>query len=257
MSHLASGSLASGIVNLSTFKALILIETDACSMKNLLESYKKRLRNPEEEVGRDFGRKLQRNDTKPSSSACTRRTEIFTSEPNYEGPPHFLIIGAQKAGTMAAVKNLNKHPEIACISEEHYFDLGWHNKTVKHYRSLFTKLCVKEKRIIGEKTPEYGYVEECHSRINSVCSPDTKFIFMIRDPAKRAFSAWSMNVGRNFETNLFDECVDMNLKNLNEYRSHGTAEHHYVQRGFYLDQILKFLETFPNRYSVADVYVNT
>ena len=35
--------------------------------------------------------------------------------------PSFLIIGAQKAGTMAAVKNLNKHPEIFCLKEPHYF----------------------------------------------------------------------------------------------------------------------------------------
>lgn len=223
-------------------------------MKNLLASYakssagRKRLKDVQEaEVDRDFVRKMPRNETGPSESSCTRDTETNISESDYEGPPHYLIIGAQKAGTMAAVKNLNKHPEIACISEEHYFDLGWHSKTVKHYRSLFTKLCVNEKRIIGEKTPEYGYVDECHNRINSVCSNDTKFIFMIRDPVKRAFSAWSMNIGRNFETNLFDECVDINLKNLNEYRSYGTAEHHYVQRGFYLDQILRFLKTFPNR----------
>ena len=40
--------------------------------------------------------------------------------------PQFLIIGAQKAGTMAAVKNLNKHPDIFVASEVHYFDLAWH-----------------------------------------------------------------------------------------------------------------------------------
>lgn len=167
----------------------------------------------------------------------------------YNGPPHFLVIGAQKAGTMAVVKNLNKHPEIACLSEEHYFDLGWHSKSVGSYRSLLCKLqkSGSEKRILGDKTPEYGYVEECHNRIQSVCKQNTKFIMMIRDPVKRAYSAWNMNIKRNFEINLFDECVDKNLRNLNEHRSYGTAEYHYVQRGFYLDQIVRFLETFPNR----------
>ena len=179
----------------------------------------------------------------PSSSSSTSIQNV------YNGPPHFLVIGAQKAGTMAVVKNLNKHPEIACLSEEHYFDLGWHSRSISSYRSLLCKSQASgtEKIILGEKTPEYGYVEECHNRIKSVCKQGTKFIMMIRDPVKRAYSAWNMNVKRNFEVNLFDECVDKNFKNLSEYRSYGTAEYHYVQRGFYLDQILRFLETFPDR----------
>ena len=39
----------------------------------------------------------------------------------------FLIVGAQKAGTMAAVKNLNKHPDLFVLKEIHFFDLGWHS----------------------------------------------------------------------------------------------------------------------------------
>ena len=61
-----------------------------------------------------------------------------------------------------------------------------------------------------------------------------------------------MNIKRNFDVNLFDDCIDSNLKNLKEYRSYGTAEYHYVQRGFYLDQILRFLETFPNRWQCVN-----
>lgn len=49
----------------------------------------------------------------------------------------FLIVGAQKAGTMAAVKNLNKHPELFVLKEIHYFDLGWHSGTPEKYRNAF------------------------------------------------------------------------------------------------------------------------
>ena len=240
-------------------------------MKKLLDSYakvsatKKRSRDEHELVShQNDPEKGTRNACVSVSSAGTTNdmnSSSSSSLEEYDGPPHFLIIGAQKAGTMAAVKNLNKHPEIACLSEEHYFDLGWNSKTVSYYRSLFRKYQNTEKRVFGDKTPEYGYVEECHSRIRSVCSPNTKFIFMIRDPVLRAYSAWNMNVKRNFTTIPFDEYVDTNLKDYSiygakEYRSYGTAEHHYVQRGFYLDQINRFLETFPNRCSSLDNYSN-
>jgi len=56
-----------------------------------------------------------------------------------------------------------------------------------------------------------------------------------------------MNTSRNAESMPFDDCVDRNLANLEEYRSFGTAEFHYVQRGFYMDQIERFMRVFPNR----------
>ena len=84
-------------------------------------------------------------------------------EETYQGPPQYLIIGAQKAGTMAAVKNLNKHPQVSCLSEVHYFDLGWHSKTKAEYRAMFKGL----KLMLGEKTPELIYVDECLVRISS------------------------------------------------------------------------------------------
>ena len=224
-------------------------------MKKLLEDYaklaaaKKRSMDDPTATSLNSHSKTARNENfgRGSSETDAKSPLVLLDPENYEGPPHFLIIGAQKAGTMAAVKNLNKHPDIGCLSEEHYFDLGWHSKTVNSYRSLFKRFNVAGKTILGDKTPEYGYVEECHGRIQSVCSSNTKFIFMIRNPTKRAYSAWNMNIKRNFDVNLFDDCIDSNLKNLKEYRSYGTAEYHYVQRGFYLDQILRFLETFPNR----------
>jgi hypothetical protein len=170
----------------------------------------------------------------------------LSSDGGYRGPPHFLILGAQKAGTMAAVKNMNKHPDVFVYSEPHYFDLGWHAKSMKEYRSMF-ETAGRGKKILGEKTPELIYVDECADRIQQVC-PHAKFLLFLRDPVKRAYSAWNMNRSKGRESRTFDECVSSNLKNLDEYRSYGTAEFHYVQRGLYYDQIQRFLKTFPDRY---------
>ena len=69
--------------------------------------------------------------------------------------------------------------------------------------------------------------------MKEVLAPTTKFIFFVRDPIKRAYSAWNMNRSKDREQRPFDDCVDTNLANLDEYRSYGTAEYHLVQRGFY------------------------
>jgi hypothetical protein len=181
------------------------------------------------------------NRLQAKSSSSAKSILIESSD----GPPHFLIIGAQKAGTMAAVKNLNKHSSVFMLSEIHFFDLAWNYKTPQYYRDLFKK-AGPGKKMIGEKTPEYIYVDECASRIKQVC-PNAKFIFFIRDPVKRAFSSWNMQKSKGIETSQFDTCIDNNLMNLDEYRSFGTAESQYVQRGFYIDQIERFLKIFPNR----------
>jgi hypothetical protein len=156
--------------------------------------------------------------------------------------PTFYIIGAQKGGTMAAVKNLNKHPDIYVANEVHYFDRAWHTKDVKWYAAQFTT----DKSVLGEKTPELIYVDECAPRMKEV-SPHAKFLLFLREPVSRAYSAWNMNKSNGRESAPFDECVARNLNNLDEIRSYGTGEFHYVQRGFYIDQIERFLRVFPDR----------
>lgn len=42
--------------------------------------------------------------------------------------------------------------------------------------------------------------------------------------------------------------VEDNAGMMGEVRVFGTAEYHYIQKGFYMDQIDRFLKVFPNRY---------
>lgn len=158
----------------------------------------------------------------------------------------FLIVGAQKAGTMAAVKNLNKHPDIFVLSECHFFDLYW-NMGLDWYKSKLHVGNIDKKPIIGEKTPELIYVDDCAVRIKQV-SPNAKFILFLRDPIKRAFSSWNMQRSRGLEELPFDECVERELNSMmGEMRTFGTAEYHYIQKGFYFDQIERFMKVFSNR----------
>eukprot|EP01036_Dinobryon_divergens_P028281 gene28281-37208_t len=45
---------------------------------------------------------------------------------------------------MAAVKNLNKHPDLFVLKEIHFFDLGWHSSTPEQYRATFREELQKQ-----------------------------------------------------------------------------------------------------------------
>jgi len=159
--------------------------------------------------------------------------------------PDFLIIGVQKGGTVSAVVNLNKHPDVFVHTEIHYFDNLWNIMPKQWYYDMFMK---SNKLVKGEKNPELIYIDDCAKRIKKVC-PKTKFILLLRDPIKRAYSGWNMNVNEKKETRSFKECIENNIAtaNLDEPRTPYNAIYQYVQRGFYMDQIERFMKVFPNR----------
>lgn len=137
---------------------------------------------------------------------------------------------------------MNKHPDIFVCPETHFFDVNW-DKGLDWYKNKLQTT----KAIVGEKTPELIYVDACAARIKEVC-PSTKFILFLREPAKRAFSAWNMQRLKNVEDMSFSEAVSRELSSMmSERRVTGSAEYHYIQRGFYMDQIERFMKVFPDR----------
>ena len=64
--------------------------------------------------------------------------------------PTYLCIGIQKAGTTSLINYLNYHPEIYCYPKEcHFFNKD--TEDLENYENLFQT----DKKIIGEKTPNY------------------------------------------------------------------------------------------------------
>ena len=65
----------------------------------------------------------------------------------------------------------------------------------------------------------------------------------------RAFSSWNMEIQTKRESLPFAECIERELTTMmGERRTYGTAEYHFVQRGFYMDQIERFQKHFPDRF---------
>lgn len=168
----------------------------------------------------------------------------------------FIIIGVQKGGTTSAVVNLNQHPKISIPYKEiHFFDIHWENG-IKWYKQQFPKnkkskkgdkFKINESSInlnLGDKTPSLIYLTNCHSRMYQTV-PQAKLILFLRNPIDRAYSQWNMNRSNQYNQNLsFEEAIDLELAQ-DEEKNYITSQHHYIQRGFYIDQINHLLEYYP------------
>lgn len=157
-------------------------------------------------------------------------------------PPQFIILGVQKAGTTATMQFLNNHPDFFVLDEPHFFD-NFFSRGPKWYYDQFL---VSTKPIKGEKTPELIYIDSSWPRMREIV-PNAKFILFLRDPVQRAFSSWNMNTNNGLESLSFEAACRKNLANLKDRRSNRASQFHYLQRGFYHDQIERFLKVFPRK----------
>lgn len=108
--------------------------------------------------------------------------------------PDFIIVGAEKGGTIALWENLNRHPgvylpidrESATPREIHFFDDNW-ERGLDWYRARFDR----PELVQGEKTPAYMADRQVHARMGESV-PDAKLLFLLREPCQRAYSSWNM-----------------------------------------------------------------
>ncbi len=156
--------------------------------------------------------------------------------------PDFVIAGFMKAGTSALQFNLNKHPQIYCLSrywkkrvvDEFFintsnYERGLANENSKELdffnsdknfalgRDSYEQFFVMNKRAIGEASPNYTQPNEIENTVANMKGmyPNMKIIITLRDPINRAFSHWNMvqakpdaSWGDNIRTIDFNSLVE-------------------------------------------------
>ncbi len=178
--------------------------------------------------------------------------------------PHFLIIGAQRAGTTSLYRYLVAHPAVGPVvltKGAHYFDTNY-EKGIGWYRSHFPSRWygrLVERRtgtrfITGEGSPYYVFHPLAPQRIAETL-PDVKLILLLRNPVERAYSHHQHEVARGFEQLPFEEALEAEPERLAgeeerirqdpRYRSFSHQHHSYLARGRYLEQILRYRALFP------------
>lgn len=147
--------------------------------------------------------------------------------------PTFLIAGAAKAGTTSLYHYMREHPDIymPALKELHYFTRNY-ERGRQWYERHFAGW--RGESAIGEASPSYISVPEAPERIAALV-PSARLIFILRDPVERAYSHYWFYISRGAQDarESFTEAI----RTPRGYRC-------YVERGFYAEQLARFLPYF-------------
>ncbi len=167
---------------------------------------------------------------------ATRRKESFKK-------PNVLIIGTQKGGTTNLKYLLGKHPDIFMYPHEiHYFNKN--KLTEREYLKLFKT----NKKIVGEKTPNYNINKKAMKKIYKF-NPKVKLILLLRNPITRAYSAWNhFKQHCPYDERSFRECIIDDLHNKKtrcQNKSITMTTNGLIRYGRYIEHINDILSLFP------------
>lgn len=110
----------------------------------------------------------------------------------------------------------------------------------EEYEALFAG--ARDDQLRGEASSDYLYRSEVAAARLSREAPDARLIFILRDPARRAFSNWLQHVQHEREPLPFAAALDAEEERIER----GWAWWwHYARRGFYAEQLGPFLDAFP------------
>lgn len=164
--------------------------------------------------------------------------------------PDFMIIGAAKSGTTSLFQYLAQHPQIIepSIKEIKYFSMNAAIKGLKHYLTYFPLKKIKENKLTFEATPTYLFLPKVPDQIARLY-PNMKFIAILRDPVKRAFSHWNSRNDDSFtehrslmhDNRSFEEAVWAELNN----KDRVPPPSQYLAKGEYSTQIKNWYRHFP------------
>jgi hypothetical protein len=102
--------------------------------------------------------------------------------------PHFIIAGAQKAGTTSLFGYLEHHPHClpSLKKEVHYFDMQYaHGESFYRRHFPATVTAAMRQRQVFESSPYYMFQPAVPGRIAKLV-PQAKVIFLLRNPVSRA-----------------------------------------------------------------------
>ena len=137
------------------------------------------------------------------------------------GLPDFIIAGERRSGSTTLYHLLKMHPDIKMhsISDMDFFiqdelfqrkpiddkDVGnWEkNYDINDYKKLFPKT----DKVTGQKDADLLFWRPAHQRLAEYL-PNTKFVIILRDPAKRAESQYWNEFRKGRETKSFSNSIN-------------------------------------------------
>lgn len=158
----------------------------------------------------------------------------------------FLIIGTQKAGTTSLYNYIDEHPQIFVpqVKEIQYFVDDRFYKQGPDYLAPFYKGSESAKAI-GMAYVHMLPFEDCPKRVKEF-NPNMKLIVMLRDPVKRAYSAYNFAAKNGWEKKDVNFLETLNLEparlNGNYTERYELA---YFHNGLYHKHLSNWAKVFP------------
>jgi len=152
--------------------------------------------------------------------------------------PNFLVIGAQRCATSWMYFCLKEHPDIFLpfIKELHFFN-NYYEKGLEWYKRYFNTW--SGQKAIGEISPGYLYIERSPRLIYRHLK-DVRLIVCLRNPIERAYSQYKKHLRSELVLDSFEVAIEKDSQ--------------YIQRGFYFEQINRYLKYFPRERMLFLVY---
>jgi Sulfotransferase domain len=126
--------------------------------------------------------------------------------------PDIIVGGAPRSGTTLSCEILARHPDVFVLKpfipepKVCLLDLGEDdNAYLDHYAGLFASAPANACCI--EKTSNYWENDEARRRLARML-PETRFIFILREPVARAYSNWRWSTQNGLETLPFEQAFD-------------------------------------------------
>lgn len=170
--------------------------------------------------------------------------------------PNFLIIGAAKSGTTSLHAYLGQHPQVymSPLKETNFFafdgepprfggpdgDVFTRDSVFRpeHYTRLFSGRT--DEIAIGEASPRYMTVPGTATRIKGRL-PEVKLVAILRNPADRAFSAFSMRKRDGWEPcETLEQAIADEPRRIAECWGAGL----YLRGGFYARHLRPYYDEF-------------
>ena len=164
--------------------------------------------------------------------------------------PDFIIGGAPRSGTTWLYELLDKHPEVYMAKpvkpEPKFFQVDEvYKRGLEHYlRTWFSGAGAA--KAAGEKSTNYLECPAAAERIRQDL-PDVKLVFILREPAGRAFSNYLWSKMNGMEERPFAEALALEAERERDtpHKLRYARPHAYFSRGLYAELLGPYFSAFP------------
>ncbi|MUU77874.1 sulfotransferase family protein [Winogradskyella endarachnes] len=158
--------------------------------------------------------------------------------------PNFFVVGAQKAGTTTFYEIFSKHKEVFIPQKKELRFFSYHyKKGIDWYlKKYFNLSSIHSYKAVGEVDPGYISNSLVPARIRQDIGENVKIIMIMRQPVKRAYSAY--NMFKKFNSPEFKNWTIESFENQLNKENRGEVNSNFIAQGLYYQNYQAYKKEF-------------